>query len=131
MSIGTQVVSASKPDYGIDAPGILRGMFIAGVGGAVLAVVAASAKRFGLLGAGTASTVASVLTILGVVVAAYGLYMGGYMTYGSRIGKLRTRDRLLDQVAELRPWRADEVVLDVGCGRGLMAIGAAKRLVAG
>lgn len=131
MSIGTQVVSTPQPDYGIDAPGIRRGMFIASVGGALLAAVAASVNGFGLLGAGTASTVASVLTVLGVLVAAYGLYMGGYMTYGSRIGKLRTRDRLLDQVAELRPWRGDEAVLDVGCGRGLMVIGAAKRLVAG
>lgn len=131
MSISTQVISVAKPDYGIDAPGVRRGMFIAGTAGTVLAAIAASANGFGLFGAGTASTVASVLTILGVLVAVYGLYMGGYMTYGSRIGKLRTRDQLLDQVAELRPWRGDEAVLDIGCGRGLMVIGAAKRLVAG
>jgi ubiquinone/menaquinone biosynthesis C-methylase UbiE len=29
------------------------------------------------------------------------------------------------------PWRGDEAVLDVGCGRGLLLIGAAKRLTTG
>ena len=120
-----------KPDYGIDAPGVRLGMFIAGVGGAVFAALVALAQRLGMFGEGTASQVAGVLTMLAALVAVYGLYMGGYMTYGSRIGKLRTRDSLLDQVAELRPWRGNESVLDVGCGRGLMVIGAAKRLVAG
>lgn len=120
-----------NPDYGIDAPGVRRGMLIAGVGGVVLAAIAASAQGFGLIGSGTMPTLIALLIVLGLLVAAYGLYMGGYMTYGSRIGKLRTRDRLLDEVAEIRPWRGNENVLDVGCGRGLMVIGAAKRLVAG
>jgi ubiquinone/menaquinone biosynthesis C-methylase UbiE len=42
-------------------------------------------------------------------------------------GKLRHRDRLLERVA----WRGDEDVLDVGTGRGLLAIGAARRLKTG
>jgi ubiquinone/menaquinone biosynthesis C-methylase UbiE len=42
---------------------------------------------------------------------------------GSKSGKLRLRDRLLSQA----PWRGDERVLDVGCGRGLLLVGAAKR----
>lgn len=49
---------------------------------------------------------------------------------GSRyvlVGKLRHRDRLLDRV----PWRGDEVVLDVGAGAGLMAVGAARRVPRG
>jgi len=131
MSTQRQAQPARSPDYGIDAPGIRRGMFIAGVGGLVLAAAGASAHRFGLAGTGIGATVASGLVALGVLAAGYGLFMAGYMTYGSRVGKLRTRDRLLDQVAELRPWKGDEAVLDVGCGRGLMLIGAAKRLRAG
>lgn len=130
MSIGTQVIAAQKPDYGIDAPGVRRGMLTAGIGGVLLAVIAAAAQSFGLTGAGSASKLAIALTTLGLLVAVYGLYMGGYMTYGSRIGKLRARDRLLDEVADLRPWRGSEAVLDVGCGRGLMLIGAANRLLA-
>ena len=131
MNLGAQVVSTQKPDYGIDAPGVRRGMFIAGVGGTLLFVAGALANAFGMASSGTASQISSGLAILGGLIAVYGLFMGGYMTYGSRIGKLRTREGLLDQLAELRPWEGNEAVLDVGCGRGLMLIGAAKRLVAG
>ena len=46
------------------------------------------------------------------------------MVWSSRVAKLRLRDQLLDSLA----LRGDERVLDVGCGRGLLAIGAAKRL---
>ena len=128
MNGGRQSPPTPSPDYGIDAPGVRRGMFIAGAGGVLVAAFGALAQGSGAVGPGLASTVALALTALGLLVAVYGLYMGAYMTYGSRIGKLRTRDRLLDCVGELRPWQGVEAVLDVGCGRGLMAIGAAKRL---
>src|SRR5262245_50202181 len=49
------------------------------------------------------------------------------MVWYSYFGKLRMRERLLDRV----PWRGDERVLDVGCGRGLMLLGAAARLTTG
>jgi cyclopropane fatty-acyl-phospholipid synthase-like methyltransferase len=49
------------------------------------------------------------------------------MIWDSKVGKLWARDRLLDGL-ELR---GDETVLDVGCGRGLLLIGAAKRLTTG
>jgi ubiquinone/menaquinone biosynthesis C-methylase UbiE len=49
------------------------------------------------------------------------------MLWHSRIGKLRSRERLLDRIS----WAGDEQVLDVGCGRGLLLIGAAKRLSTG
>jgi ubiquinone/menaquinone biosynthesis C-methylase UbiE len=45
----------------------------------------------------------------------------------SKIGKLQIRD----QVIELIPWRGDELVLDVGCGRGLFLVAAARRLKSG
>lgn len=104
-------------------------MFFAGNMGLVLCVGYIVSRSFGLLGPGNASNIGVGLFMLGVFLSTYGMFMGGkYMTYASRIGKLRTRDRLLDLVAELRPWRGDEAVLDIGCGRGLMVIGAAKRL---
>ena len=43
-----------------------------------------------------------------------------------KVGKFRHRDFMLD----LHSWRGDENVLDVGCGRGLLLAGAAKRLAA-
>ncbi len=49
------------------------------------------------------------------------------MFWGSKFGKLRLRDKIISSI----PWRGDERVLDVGCGHGLMLIGAAKRLTSG
>lgn len=49
------------------------------------------------------------------------------MLHYSKRGKLKLRDTLLSSIE----WRGDEDVLDVGCGRGLLLIGAAKRLVGG
>src|SRR5277367_5563752 len=42
-------------------------------------------------------------------------------------GKFRHRDKILKMI----PWTGDEQVLDVGSGRGLLLIGAAKRLTTG
>lgn len=49
------------------------------------------------------------------------------MVWGSKCGKLRLRDKLIEGLA----LRGDERVLDVGCGHGLMLLGAAKRLTKG
>ena len=45
----------------------------------------------------------------------------------AKFGKFRHRDRML----KLHNWRGDEQVLDVGTGRGLLLIGAARRLTTG
>lgn len=55
------------------------------------------------------------------------LATSGLMVWGSRWRKLRLRDRLLDGLQ----LRGDEKVLDVGCGHGLLVIGAAKRVPRG
>ena len=70
-----------------------------------------------------ARIVASIVATVGAVFFIQGLLM----IYSSRVGKLRARDRLLDGLR----LRGDERVLDVGCGRGLLLIGAAKRLPGG
>ena len=53
--------------------------------------------------------------------------MGCLMVYYSRIVKLREREPQPD----LLPLTGREQVLDVGCGRGLMAVAAARRLPGG
>jgi hypothetical protein len=64
-----------------------------------------------------AAWIGNSLRALSIAIVCYGLGMATYMTYGSRIGRLRTRERLLDAIA----WTGTEHGLDVGCGRGLMA----------
>ncbi len=54
-------------------------------------------------------------------------FTGAWMVRESKLGKIRGRERFLDQIA----WTGQENVLDVGCGRGLLLIGAARRLTSG
>jgi SAM-dependent methyltransferase len=49
------------------------------------------------------------------------------MMWESGVGKLRIREKLLDRLS----WAGGERVLDVGCGQGLMAVAAARRVPAG
>ncbi len=67
------------------------------------------------------------LTRMASVVAIVWLFFAGWMIWDSKVGKLWSRDRQLDGLK----LRGDELVLDVGCGRGLLLIGAAKRLTTG
>jgi ubiquinone/menaquinone biosynthesis C-methylase UbiE len=53
--------------------------------------------------------------------------MGMWILWESKIGKLRDRERLLRRI----DWTGSEHVLDVGCGRGLILVGAARRLRTG
>jgi ubiquinone/menaquinone biosynthesis C-methylase UbiE len=69
---------------------------------------------------GPAARMCSVLAAIGLGFLA----IGASMVWSSRVAKLRLRDQILDSLQ----LRGDERVLDVGCGRGLLAIGAAKRL---
>lgn len=112
------------PDYGLDAPGVVRNLLLAG--GLGLAV--AAAVRLGVI--------PPVLKLgpVGLELSGTGLgagltltLTGFWMIYTSRIGKLRRRERLLNQLA----WSGRERVLDVGCGRGLLMIAAARRLTTG
>ena len=104
----------ARTNYGLDAPGVVLTL---GAIGLVLNVAA-----FALVVAGSASAARLGRTLLwpGTTFALSALLM----VLSSYWGKGRARDRLLGFLA----LRGDETVLDVGCGHGLMLIGAALRV---
>jgi arsenite methyltransferase len=112
--------AAPQPDYGFDGP---RGIALL-----LLVSAASTAAAIWLHGLqGSLSWGILVVQIALLIVAADCLLLAGSLMWYSRVEKLKEAERLLDLV----PWRGDESVLDVGCGRGLLLIGAARRLTAG
>src|SRR5262245_15927887 len=112
---------SAKPDYGLDAPHIVKRM----VGRGIWTLVAGAAVFF-VNRNQYPGTAGALLGVLGAI-SGFFFLIAGVHVWSSRIAKLQVRDRLLDalDIAD------DDRVLDVGCGRGLMAIGAAKRLKSG
>jgi arsenite methyltransferase len=112
--------ATKRPDYGLDAPGVVRNLFLAG--GAGWALFASAA-----LGLWPGDALNASLAWAGLGFAVSFTLTGLWMVWHSKVGKLRSRSRLLDRLA----WRGDETALDVGCGRGLLLVAAARRLPRG
>jgi arsenite methyltransferase len=111
-------LSANKPDYGIDAPNVLRNLFL--IGGLLILLIFVTPTR---LHVGTVNILwHQTFAWTGGFLLAEGLLMLFYV----KVGKYWHRDRMM----ALHAWRGDEQVLDVGCGRGLLLAGAAKHLAA-
>ena len=108
-------------DYGIDSPKLVKRFAVRGGMLMAFAILLYFSNR---------NTNPAAATSLGSIVLTIGLVfliIAAFMIWSSRVAKLKLRDRILDSIA----WRGDESVLDVGCGRGLLLIGAAKRLKTG
>ena len=116
---------AERPNYGIDAPNVVRNLAIAGT--AALAVALASflnlIPRTVGLGSGVRLTVIPSTVPAGIALCATACWM----YFGSKYGKTSERDKLLERI----DWKGDERVLDVGCGRGLILVGAAHKVPRG
>ena len=125
-SIGTAQGSAvaepkrprGKTGYGIDDPRTVAELLIAGVLAVAVGIIisaytatssprTADAALIGGPGVG--------FLILVVMVALY---------WSSKLGKPREMTKLVSSI----PWGGEEVVLDLGCGRGLATVMTAKRL---
>ncbi len=103
------------PHYGVDAPGFILGFFASAAVLLASGAALGAARPFGLSPA------------WGILLALPGLVcltLGSMMVAYTLLGKARMRERILD----LAGLRGGETVLDVGTGRGFLAIGAAKRL---
>lgn len=116
--ISLNSIRGTKPDYGIDAPGVIRNLLVIGA-------VCLCIGLFGpaLLHLGPVQLQTRSLLWLAAVLLGQGLLMLLYALHG----KFPHRDRML----ALHAWRGDEQVLDVGTGRGLLLVGAARRLISG
>lgn len=102
--------SRRRPDYGLDSPRIVGALCALAVVFLLAGYAASSAWRWVARGLGG-------YFLLGAI---------GLLFY-SKVGKLALARRLLDRI----PWRGDERVLDVGCGRGLLTVAAAHRVSRG
>jgi arsenite methyltransferase len=100
----------TKGNYGVDSPAIVGTLFVLGLAGSGVGYMVASSWRWA-----------------GYAVGGYFLFGAAGMLFYSKVGKLRLRERLLNKIS----WQGNERVLDVGCGRGLLTVGAASRLSSG
>jgi SAM-dependent methyltransferase len=120
--------SMRRADYGLDAPPVVRNLFVIGAIGLAVAASVLLGLWSGLLQVPIGGT--QLVFPLGSTGLWGGLAcvaMGAWMVWDSKVGKVRAREVLLDRIR----WNGGERVLDVGCGRGLMLIGAARRLQTG
>ena len=108
-------------DYGLDGPPVVRNFALIGAG----FVIAGLALYFLL--AASRPMLATVLFVIGLIAGLPSLLTAIVMVRSSRLGKLKQAEKLMDLVS----LQGDEIVLDAGCGRGLLLIAAAKRLPGG
>jgi arsenite methyltransferase len=107
---------SGKPDYGIDAPDVLRNLFLIGIPCLLLGIFGPRQLRLGSV----SFLLKPTFFWTGLFLTAEGLLFLLYV----KVGKFRHRDLMLSLVE----WRGDEQVLDVGCGRGLLLAEAARIL---
>jgi len=114
----------SKAFYGQDVPGIVRDNFI--IGG-ILAVQGLFLHWWAKKREHTLGWLFSILGTVILLIGSLAAFESLIILLGSRVLKLGERDRLFKELK----LRGDERILDVGCGRGLLLIGAAKQLPRG
>jgi arsenite methyltransferase len=110
-------LATTKLDYGVDAPAVMRNLFLFGALFLLFGLFAPSPIHLGPI----ALISRSFLWPAGFLIAEGFLFL-----LYVKVGKFRHRDFMLN----LHTWRGNENVLDVGCGRGLLLAGAARRIAA-
>ena len=110
-----------KADYGLDAPSVVRNS-------AVIGVVCLIIGLFLCLKAVPVRPIAGgIFALAGFLLGIAMLAAAGLMVWSSKYGKLLERELMIDTL-ELA---GHEKVLDIGCGRGLLLNGMARRLHGG
>jgi SAM-dependent methyltransferase len=119
-----KMLITTHADYGLDAPTLVRRFLL---GGGALAIVGLAILIWGIHLQGNAGTIVASIAVAALILGIGFLFSGTMMIWSSRSGKMHARDRLLDGLQ----LGGDEIVLDLGCGRGLLLIDAAKRVPRG
>ncbi len=120
MSFSSNSSNIKHPKYGIDRPDII---VLCSVGGTLSIAVASSLFASHIF----PSLVSAILLALGLAIGILGLLVATALMVSTKVTKFTQRDRLLDLI----DWSAVRDVLDVGCGPGLLLVGAAKRFETG
>ena len=119
---------AGRADYGLDAPKVVRNLLLAGALGLAIWGTAEAGLWSGVLRVGPIAGVELRFPAAGALWPGAGCTaMALRMLWSSKVGKVKEREQQLDRV----PWTGSERVLDVGCGRGLLLVAAARRLTTG
>lgn len=107
----------NKINYGVDAPNIIKGLvfgsfFITFLYGLLIFFWGTNPFIFQI-------------SIFSIIIISISMFTtAGLMLYSSWYGKLVQADIMLDKIQ----WSGSENVLDIGCGRGLLAIKVAQKL---
>ncbi|PWK81351.1 class I SAM-dependent methyltransferase [Fulvimonas soli] len=107
-------MAQARPRFGIDAPGVVLALALLGLGLAAAGLLLAALGRPELAGLGLGPGLSMGLS-------------GLLMLASSRCGKPWALRRMVRRLA----LRGDEQLLDVGCGRGMLLLEAARRLPRG
>ena len=111
----------NKVNYGVDAPEIIRNRII---GGIVLIII--SVGNYIFFRDSIPALRTTLVSIFGVLSGIF-LLSAFIMLLSSKYGKIKEAERIISML----DIKGDELVLDIGCGRGLYLIEIAKKLTKG
>jgi arsenite methyltransferase len=107
--------------YGVDEPRTIAELGVAGLICVALGVLVSSYTIT------SAPKTADTAIIAGPGVGFLIFVVAAALYWSSRLGKVKEMSKIVNDI----PWGGEEVVLDLGCGRGLAMVMAAKKLTTG
>jgi SAM-dependent methyltransferase len=120
LEVTAKASRPGKTGYGLDAPRVVIAMAVVGIASVSSGLIFAYVVKLGQIEP-------SLSLLAGSVASLPFLLMAALLYSSSRVGKPSATAGIVGVI----PWGGDEVVLDIGCGRGLATVLAAKKLQEG